>query len=226
MSLLDEWAKIIRPQPRRGSLSELLASRDPVENLRMNLPAEPARYGATMTNRQPGTVEGVRPMFGGPGEPLVTPDRNRRDMSMAEMLTGASGGIRGVLQPRRAWHAADAPFQQYDWGRLGTNIEPNVSGLSIEKWAMNLAKIGPWAHERRIGSRMGSAVDLPVELSGAAQSYASLDALERAVRRAGGPENFRNQLVARGRGYVSVADEEFKGRSFVGLTPETWRIAE
>lgn len=104
MSLLNEWANMIRPQPRRGSVAGLLASRDPVENARMNMPAEPARYGATLTSRTPDAVDGVRPTFGLPGEPLVTPERNRRDSIMAEMLTGASGGIGGVCRVPRSRH--------------------------------------------------------------------------------------------------------------------------
>jgi len=115
---------MLRPQPRQGSLSGLLTSPDPVENARMNMPAEPARYGATLTNRTPDAVDGVRPMFGLPGEPLVTPERNRRDSIMAEMLTGASGGI-------RAFHGSPHNFDRFRTSSIGTGEGAQAYGHGL-----------------------------------------------------------------------------------------------
>ena len=124
----------------------------------------------------------------------------------------------------RAYHTTQEPFEAYDWSRLGVNTGYNTSGMTgLEDWAANLAKIGPWAHEAPLSSKMGG-YDLPIDISGKGKKFKSLDALERSVVKAGGPEQFRNKLVSEGFGHIRVADEEFKGTSFVGLSPESFAV--
>jgi len=123
----------------------------------------------------------------------------------------------------RAYHTTEQPFEAYDWSRLGVATGYNTAGISEENWAVNLAKIGPWAHETPLSSKMGG-VDLPIDISGKAKKFKSLDALERSVVKAGGPEKFRNKLISEGFGHIRVVDEEFKGTSFVGLSPESFVV--
>jgi hypothetical protein len=127
-------------------------------------------------------------------------------------------------QPIKAYHATYEPFDEFDFGRLGSFTKDNVSGSGVEDWAMNLAKTGAWAHEKPLAKRMGVSVDLPVEIGGKGKPFKSLDALEAAVRKAGGPDEFRAKMVSAGYGHVSVMDEEFGGRSYIGLGPDTFRI--
>lgn len=124
----------------------------------------------------------------------------------------------------KAFHTAYEPFSSYDWSKLGATTRPNVSGSSVENWAMNLAKIGPWAHERPLVSELGGGVALPVQLTGKPKPFQSLDDLESAVRKAGGAEKFRKSMTDSGFGHIVVPDEEFGGKSYIGLTPANFSI--
>jgi hypothetical protein len=127
--------------------------------------------------------------------------------------------------PVKAFHTTDEVFQNYDWSRLGKSTAENAGGTSVEQWANNLAKIGPWANERSLIKEFGGGVSMPVEIGGKAKTFASLDALEMAVRKAGDPSAFRRALVERGYGHIAVKDTEFGGRSFIALTPENFKIS-
>lgn len=131
---------------------------------------------------------------------------------------------KGLKKGVRAFHAAFEPFSEFDFSRLGQTTLPNVSGTDVEDWAMNLARIGAWASDKPVTSQLGAKVTMPVELYGRAKSFNSLDSLEKAVRRAGGPEKFRGNLVSQGFGHIKVADEEFGVNSFIGLGPEFFKI--
>jgi hypothetical protein len=85
---------------------DILSTPDPVENTRMGLPSQPDRYGASLTNRSPDVVDGVRPDFQMPGQPLVNPDQNRRDRVLTDALAGMAGGTRYV----RRSQLSDTPF--------------------------------------------------------------------------------------------------------------------
>jgi hypothetical protein len=124
----------------------------------------------------------------------------------------------------KAYHAAYEPFQAYDWSRLGETTLPNVAGQTTEPYAMNLAKLGPWASEKDVGGAMGATHSLPVDIGGKGKSFASLDALESYVRKAGGPEAARSKLTGAGYGHVVVNDEEFGGKSYIALSPEHFTI--
>jgi len=137
----------------------------------------------------------------------------------------APGMAGGMMAAIKAYHTAPEPFTSYDWSRLGTTTQPNISGSPHADWAMNLAKIGPWASEKLLAENI-VGVALPVEISGTGRAFKSLDTLEAAVRKAGGPEAFRKELVEKGFGHVRVADEEFGGKSYIGLTPETFVIRQ
>lgn len=109
MNALREWLEAVRPPASRSRLAsalmgrrDVLATPDPVENTRMNMPQQPARYGATLTNRSPDAVDGVRPMFGLPNEPVVNPDQERRTRMMVDALSGASSSIRAFHGSPRA----------------------------------------------------------------------------------------------------------------------------
>jgi hypothetical protein len=110
MNALREWLEAVRPPASRSALAQalmgrrdVLATPDPVENTRMALPAEPARYGAALTNRSPDAVDGVRPMFGLPQQaPVVNPREEARTRMMADALMGASGTIRAFHGSPRA----------------------------------------------------------------------------------------------------------------------------
>ena len=128
------------------------------------------------------------------------------------------------VKPVRAYHATYEPFEKYDWSRLGQVTQENASGMSHEVWANNLAKIGPWAHERALKTELAAPHALPVELGGKGKSFQSLDALEKAVRKAGGSEQFRAQMIEQGYGHLAVKDAEFGGKSFIGLSPDTFKI--
>lgn len=143
--------------------------------------------------------------------------------TMGSNLGNLLGDVGKASTGIRAYHTTEKPFEAYDWSRLGAATADNTSGTGVEDWAANLAKIGPWAHEAPLSSKMGG-VDLPIDISGKAKKFKSLDALERSVVKAGGPENFRNKLVSEGFGHIRVADEEFKGTSFVGLSPESFVV--
>jgi hypothetical protein len=72
---------------------------------------------------------------------------------------------------------------------------------------------------------MAGRVSLPVEIGGNAKTFSSLDALEKAVRKAGDPSAFRRSLVDQGYGHISVKDTEFGGRSFIALTPSNFKVS-
>jgi hypothetical protein len=122
----------------------------------------------------------------------------------------------------RGYHAAWEPFEEYDWSRLGRSTAENQAGDGV--WADNLARIGPWASEKPVN--IGAPHSLPVDVGGKAKKFTSLDALEAAVRKAGGPEKFRRGMTDAGYGRISVVDEEFGGQSFVALTPENFKVAK
>ena len=144
--------------------------------------------------------------------------------TMGSNLGNLLGDVGEASTGIRAYHTTEQPFEAYDWSRLGVNTGYQTSGISgVEDWAANLAKIGPWAHEAPLSSKMGG-YDLPIDISGKGKKFKSLDALERSVVKAGGPEQFRNKLVSEGFGHIRVADEEFKGTSFVGLSPESFVV--
>jgi hypothetical protein len=63
-------------------------------------------------------------------------------------------------------------------------------------------------------------LSLPVQIGGRGKNYPSLDKLEAAIRRSGGPDKMRAKLLAQGFGHVKVNDEEFGGVSYIGLSPE------
>ena len=144
---------------------------------------------------------------------------------------GAMGAKRSAMEaatavPTRGYHATYEPFDEFDWSRLGETTLPNVSGTSVEDYALNLARIGPWAADASVASKMAAPVTLPVDISGTPKAYNSLKSLERAVRSAGGPEKFREALVKQGYGHIKVADEEFGVKSFIGLSPENFRVTK
>jgi hypothetical protein len=64
----------------------------------------------------------------------------------------------------------------------------------------------------------------PVELSGKQANFNSLRSLEKAVRDVGGPERFRHAMVDKGYGHIAVNDEEFRGKSYIGLKPDTFAV--
>ena len=134
--------------------------------------------------------------------------------------------LAGAVSPVKALHTTYAPFKNYDWSRLGEITAENAGGMSYEKWASNLAKIGPWASEKSLMKEMGGKVALPVEIGGNAKTFSSLDALEKAVRKAGDPVAFRQSLVKQGYGHIAVKDTEFGGRSFIALTPDNFKVTE
>lgn len=139
-------------------------------------------------------------------------------LDMALDVARAAGTGKSV----KAFHAAPAQFEKYDWSKLGQNTLENQA--SDPNWAMNLAKIGPWAHESDIAHKIGQNYSMPVELTGRPSSFNSLDALEAAVAKAGGPDVFRQSLLDKGYGHIAVKDEEFGGKSYIGLSPETFSI--
>lgn len=151
-----------------------------------------------------------------------------RAAELAGAVTLGSGALPAAANEARmgvrAYHATSAPFERYDFSRLGEVTTPNVAGTSVENWATNLARVGAWASDRPLAARTAQALDLPVEIAGKGRAYASLDALEQAVRRAGGPERFREESLAAGIGHIVVKDEEFGGTSYVALSPENFQV--
>lgn len=141
----------------------------------------------------------------------------------ASSLPAPRNEAEAIAKGIRAYHTTEKPFEAYDWSKLGVNTGYQTEGTSVGDWAANLAKIGPWAHEAPLSSKMGG-YDLPIDISGKGKKFKSLDALERSVVKAGGPEQFRSKLVSEGFGHIRVADEEFKGTSFVGLSPENFAV--
>jgi len=144
----------------------------------------------------------------------------------AMALIPAATPTKKAAQGVRAFHHTYEPFKEYDWKRLGEVTAENTSGSGVHKYAMNLAKLGPWASEKDISKQMASKVSLPVILGGNQASYKSLDSLERAISRAGGPEKFRDVMTAKGYGHIKVLDEEFGSASFIGLSPDNFRISD
>jgi hypothetical protein len=126
--------------------------------------------------------------------------------------------------PKVAYHATQEPFENYDWSRLGQTTKDNTSGTSVDDWALSLAKLGPWSHEKPLSKKIGMKTDLPVMLTGKEKEFKSLDHLAKAISQYGGPEALRGKLVSKGYGHVSVNDEEFGGKSYVGLSPEYFSI--
>jgi hypothetical protein len=132
MNALREWLDAVRPSVQPSPLARAmtrrrdpLATDDPVENLRINMPQEPARFGAALTNRQPDTVDGVRPMFGLPQQaPVVTPQEEARTRMMADALMGASGTI-------RAFHGSPHRFDRFSMDRIGTGEGAQAYGHGL-----------------------------------------------------------------------------------------------
>jgi hypothetical protein len=125
-----------------------------------------------------------------------------------------------------AYHATQEPFENYDWGRLGQTTKDNTSGTSVDDWASSLANLGPWSHEKPISKQLGMKTDLPVMLTGKEKKFKSLDHLSQEISRHGGPAALREKLVSQGYGHVSVDDEEFGGKSYVGLSPDHFKITK
>jgi hypothetical protein len=123
-----------------------------------------------------------------------------------------------------AYHATQEPFENYDWGRLGQSTKDNTFGTSEEDWALSLANLGPWSHEKPLSKRIGMNTDLTVMLTGKEKKFKSLDHLAQQISQHGGPAAFRKKLVSQGYGHASVDDEEFGGKSYVGLSPEHFNI--
>lgn len=146
--------------------------------------------------------------------------------SLAMGLIPGAGDMagKGAKKSIRAYHSAFEPFSEFDFSRLGQTTAPNVTGTGVEDWALNLAKAGAWASDSPVTARIGAKYTLPVEISGRGATYKSLDALERAIRKAGGPEAFRASMLKGGIGHITVNDEEFGVKSFVGLGPEFFRV--
>lgn len=133
MNALREWLDVVRPPASRSRLADALMGRrdvlntsDPVENLRMNMPQEPARYGATLTNRQPDTVDGVRPMFGLPNEPVVSPQQEARTRMMVDALMGMSAGTRVTRARTPQTYPATTDLPRF-------KVEP-VPGQTFDDW--------------------------------------------------------------------------------------------
>ena len=138
--------------------------------------------------------------------------------------TGGDGAIKPTM-PIRAFHATDEPFPAYDWSRLGQFTRRNVTDAdNPESFGMNLAELGPWAHEKPLAKLISQGTDLPVEIGGEGKTFGSLDELHGAIKDAGGPQAFRSDLISEGFGHVKVKDEEFDGYSYIGLTPEAFRV--
>ena len=127
---------------------------------------------------------------------------------------------------KKAYHATQEPFENYDWNRLGQTTKDNTSGTSIDDWASSLAKLGPWSHEKPLSKKLGMKTDLPVMLTGKEKKFKSLDHLAKEISRHGGPAALREKLVSQGYGHASVDDEEFGGKSYVGLSPEHFKITK
>ena len=132
--------------------------------------------------------------------------------------------VAGSADNVNAYHHTFDKFDQFDWSKLGQMTADNTSGTGVEKWASNLAKIGPWASPDDLSKKLGSKYALPVSISGKEKAFNSLDQLEAAIRRAGGPEKFREKSVASGFGRIKVKDEEFGGFSYVALSPDNFKI--
>jgi hypothetical protein len=139
-----------------------------------------------------------------------------------KLITGGAE----TAAPKVAYHATQEPFENYDWSRLGQTTKENTSGTSVEDWALALARLGPWSHEKPLSKKIGMKTDLPVMLTGKEREFKSLDHLAKAISRNGGPEALRGKLVSKGYGHVSVNDEEFGGKSYVGLSPEYFSITK
>lgn len=137
---------------------------------------------------------------------------NAFGMGFKGKMTG-SGGI-------KAYHATDAEFDAFDWSQLGRNTRQNITDASDDSWAMNLARAGVWASDRDISSSLRSRFSKEVKLTGAVGKFDSLDKLEAAIRRAGGPDKFRDRMRAKGVGVIQVQDEEMGGTSYVAIDPE------
>jgi LAS superfamily LD-carboxypeptidase LdcB len=125
-----------------------------------------------------------------------------------------------------AYHATYEPFEDYDWSRLGQSTKENTSGTSVEDWALSLASLGPWSHEKPLSKRLGMKTDLPVTLTGKEKKFKSLDHLAQEISQHGGPAALREKLVSQGYGHASVDDEEFGGKSYVGLSPDHFKITK
>ena len=125
-----------------------------------------------------------------------------------------------------AYHATHEPFEDYDWSRLGQSTKENTSGTSVDDWASSLASLGPWSHEKPLSKRLGMKTDLPVTLTGKEKKFKSLDHLAQEISQHGGPAALREKLVSQGYGHASVDDEEFGGKSYVGLSPDHFKITK
>ena len=134
------------------------------------------------------------------------------------------GAKAGEVAAQRAFHTTMEPFENYDWSQLGLRTAENASDSSMGEWAVNLAKIGPWAHEADLTKKMGG-ISMPVDILGVPKSFKSLNTLEAAVKKAGGPEAFREDMTRKGFGYIKVDDEEFGGKSFIALQPDKFKKA-
>ena len=191
---------------------------------RMNM--TPAQRQATppwVTQDTPNEQQIIRSSPGGPQLSLTPVDHDPFAGTAEAQSIGANAGnavssampTKPTPPPVTVYHAAWNDFTTPDFSKLGESTLPNVEGSSIEPWAMNLAKSGFWTSQDDLSGMMGASHSLPFELSGNIKSYNSLDKLESAIRKAGGPEAFRAQMVDKGIYHAKVKDEEFGGTSYV-----------
>ena len=229
------WSPLM---PGKRGLSDMIGSMLPVElngrtgEARMAVPPmvkalpDMPKALADMVQRsmsgdyQPTTED---PMTGRMYDPRQYEDAK----NLASLLTLGAGALpaeTGALRMGiKAYHSTTTPFKTYDWSKLGALTKDNVSGMSFENWATNLAKLGPWSHEAPV-KNAGFTHELPVDVGGKGKAFKSLDDLERYIRKNGGPDAARQKLVDEGFGHIKVQDEEFNGLSYVSLSPDTFKV--
>ncbi|MDA8249421.1 MAG: hypothetical protein M0Z28_09590 [Rhodospirillales bacterium] len=195
----------------------------------------PPYYGPVGTE----TTQGMQSADGRPFDPLVgnsaalgMPMTASHDMRLtdaagnptpraenaANMMMGFVGGTapgEGVLAHHATWEQFDKP----DFSKLGESTHPNVAGMPNENWAMNLAKSGFWTAKNSVADKIAAPIDMQFLLNGNMKNYRSLDSLEAAIRKAGGPNEFRDSMIKNGYSHAKVKDEEMGTTSFVTFNP-------
>ena len=211
----DAYAASLPKAPARPSLMDLLAQTWPAQLAK-------SAYGAATL---PGDV------YAGRVDPMSDAGIGRANDLAGLVMSGGTlgapvkaGEAMFGAGPVRAYHAAYEPFTEFDFKRLGQATRPNVEGTGVEDWAMALAKLGAWASKEPVASKMAAPYSLPVDVSGKAKAFPSLDALANAIAKNGGPDAYRKKLVDNGFGHVRVKDEEMGTTSFVGLSPDTFKM--
>ena len=219
------------PQPAIPGLAGVAG--DPSRSMAVRLPAA---IGSSLADQGMGLAQsmwGAATLPGDVAKGLVdpsSPDAIRRSTDLAGLLTLPSVGaeanpdVLGAMSGARGYHATWDDFGNPDFSKLGEATLPNVEGSSIEPWAMNLAKSGFWSSATpEVAAKMGAPLTLPFDLSGEMKSYGSLDELETAISNAGGPEQFRRDMIDAGFSHAKVNDEEFGGTSYVTFDPNALR---